>query len=193
MTLEKIERRSRSGLRAWASSRFLRYHGRQHMDIVSHGLWGSLAFGRKSRQSFWLAFLFGVCPDLLAFGPFLFLTFLGLEQRPRFAEPPDPNIFPAFVHQTYNVTHSLIIFAILFGVLWLIFRRPIWEFSAWALHILVDIPTHSYRFFPTPFLWPVSNFRVDGHPWATPEIFIPDVISLVILYAWFFSRRPWKS
>jgi len=161
------------------------------MDIVSHGLWGSLAFGRKNRRSFLLAFLFGVAPDLLAFGPFFVLTFLGIEQRPRFAEPPDPSIFPPFVHQTYQFSHSLIVFAALFGVLWLLLRRPVWEFPAWGLHILFDIPTHSNRFFPTPFLWPVSNFHVNGHSWATREIFIPNVILLVVLYAWFFARRYW--
>ena len=32
------------------------------MDIVSHGLWGALAFGRKNRRSFWLAFGIGLAP-----------------------------------------------------------------------------------------------------------------------------------
>ncbi len=164
------------------------------MDILSHGLWGSLAFGRKNRRSFWLAFLLGMGPDLCAFGPFFLLTFLGVEQRPRFStEPPDPSIFPSFVHQVYNVSHSLVIFAIIFALLWLTFRRPVWEFSAWGLHILVDIPTHALSFFPTPFLWPLSDLRVNGRPWSAPEIFIPNVILLALLYAGFFARRYWKS
>ncbi|MGB7949040.1 MAG: hypothetical protein WCH75_15250, partial [Candidatus Binatia bacterium] len=62
----------------------------------------------------------------------------------------------------------------------------IWVFCAWGLHILVDIPTHSYKFFPTPFLWPVSGFEINGHNWATPEILIPNVVFLTIIYAWFF-------
>ena len=163
------------------------------MDILSHGLWGSLAFGRKNRRSFWLAFLFGIAPDLLAFGPYFALIFLGIAQRPKFLEPPDPSLIPRFVFQIYNFSHSLVVFAALFGLLWLIFCRPIWEFSAWGLHILVDIPTHSSRFFPTPFLWPLSSFHVNGHPWATPEIFIPNVVSLIVLYAWFFGRPYWKK
>ncbi len=160
------------------------------MDILSHGLWGALAFGRKNRRSFWLAFFLGIMPDLLAFGPFFVLTFFGVEQRPRFGrEPPEPNIFPSFVHRTYMFSHSLVVFAVLFLVLWRIFRRPIWEFSAWGLHILFDIPTHALTFFPTPFLWPVSDLRVNGHPWSAPEIFIPNVILLALLYVWFFARR----
>ena len=38
------------------------------MDILSHGLWGAIAFGRRNRPSFWLAFVIGLAPDLLSFG-----------------------------------------------------------------------------------------------------------------------------
>ena len=157
------------------------------MDIISHGLWGGIAFGRTSKKSFWLSFLFGMGPDLLAFTPFAILILLGMAKLPDFTrEPPDPNSIPNYVYQLYNFSHSLIVFAALFAILWLIFRRPMWVFCAWGLHILVDIPTHSYKFFPTPFLWPVSGFEINGHSWATPEIFIPDLVLLTILYAWFF-------
>ncbi len=160
------------------------------MDIISHGLWGGVAFGRKSKKSFWLSFVFGILPDLIAFGPFFVLMFLRIVPRPNFsAEPPVPDSIPQFVYQVYNISHSLFVFVLLFGLLWIILRRPLWEFSAWGLHILMDIPTHSYKFFPTPFLWPFSHFEINGHPWASPEILIPDVILLVILYIWFFARK----
>lgn len=35
------------------------------MDIVSHGLWGAIAFGRRTRSSFWLSFVFGIAPDFV--------------------------------------------------------------------------------------------------------------------------------
>jgi hypothetical protein len=38
------------------------------VDILSHGLWGAIAFGRSNRPSFWLAFTIGLAPDLLSFG-----------------------------------------------------------------------------------------------------------------------------
>jgi hypothetical protein len=38
------------------------------MDILSHGLYGGVAFGRESRKKYLIAFLFGVGPDLLSFG-----------------------------------------------------------------------------------------------------------------------------
>ena len=157
------------------------------MDIISHGLWGGIAFGRTSKKNFWLSFLFGMGPDLVAFTLFGILILLGKAKLPDFtSERPDPSSIPYYVYQLYNFSHSLIVFAALFAILWLIFRRPLWVFCAWGLHILVDIPTHSNRFFPTPFLWPVARFEINGHNWATPEILIPNVVLLTIIYAWFF-------
>lgn len=164
------------------------------MDIISHGLWGSLAFGRKNRGSFRLAFLYGVGPDLFAFGVYFATSLFGLTRHWRFFhEPPDPASIPAYVYRLYSVSHSLIAFAFIFVALWFLFRRPIWEFSAWGLHILFDIPTHSYRFFPTPFLWPLSGFTFSGWSWASPWILFPDILLLTVLYAWFFLFRRVKS
>ncbi len=171
-------------------------HGRglsivRHMDIISHGLWGGVAFGRRNKKSFWLSFLFGIMPDVLAFGPFFASVFLGLQKGPQFSsEPPDPGLIPLYVHRLYSMSHSLIIFTLLFAALWIIRQKPFWEFSAWGAHILVDIPTHSYQFFPTPFLWPLSNITVNGVPWGNPWIFIPNVTLLITLYMYFFVIRP---
>ncbi|MEK7115730.1 MAG: hypothetical protein AAB471_02110 [Patescibacteria group bacterium] len=161
------------------------------MDIISHGLWGSISFGRKNRRSFWVAFLFGILPDLLAFAPFTIAMVLGLSNHEwQFGEPPNPAGFPAYIYRVYNVSHSLVIFAFVFVALWIVFRRPIWEFSAWGLHIVFDIPTHSTAFFPTPFFWPVSNLEVSGISWGDPIVFIPNILLLATLYAWYFWIRP---
>ena len=161
------------------------------MDIASHGLWGGVAFGRKNIKSFWLSLLFGVLPDLLAFGPFFVGIFLGFYQRPLFngTEPPNPALIPSFVGQIYNITHSLIIFAAVFLIVWFILKRPVYEMLAWGLHILFDIPTHSYAFFPTPFLWPISAFKINGVHWGDPIILYPNIILLLILYIWFFKYK----
>ncbi len=161
------------------------------MDTLSHGLYGSIAFGRANRRSFWTAFFFGVAPDLLSFGVFMALTWLGFFTRPDWsAGPPDPSAIPGFVHAAYDASHSLVVFAVIFGLVWLIRRAPLMEMLAWPLHILVDIPTHSERFFPTPFLWPLSDFHIDGHPWSDPRIFIPNVVFIAGLYLWYYWWRP---
>jgi len=161
------------------------------VDIISHGLWGSIVFGRKNRRSFWLSFAFGILPDLVAFAPFFLLTIFGFTYNEwKIGEPPDPKSIPAYVYQVYNISHSLIVFFAAFLFLLFLFRRPIWEFSAWGLHIIIDIPTHSSGFFPTPFLWPVSDFQFDGYPWSDPAIFLPNVFLLLSLYVWYFKIYP---
>lgn len=167
------------------------------MDIISHGLWGSAAFGRKNRRAFWLAFLFGIMPDFVAFAPYFIGTWLGLVTGPSIPrvpgiphEPPDPALIPRFVYQIYNVSHSIIVFAVAFGLLWILFRRPFWEMGAWGLHILFDIPFHTSRFFPTPFLWPISDLKISGISWAEPVVFFPNVILLATIYLWFLVIRP---
>lgn len=161
------------------------------MDIVSHGLWGGLGFGRRSRSSFWWAFFFGIAPDLLSFGIFTAMTFLGFSEHLDWSSGnhPDPSQIPSYVHGLYDITHSLIVFSVVFGLIWLLRKKPLYELSAWGLHILLDIPTHSNGFFPTPFLWPLSDFTVSGIPWSHPVIFIPNVTLLAVLYFWFFVIR----
>jgi hypothetical protein len=167
----------------------LRKQEKKQMDIVSHGLWGAIAFGQKSRLSFWLAFMIGLAPDLLSFGILWAAATLGLSERPDFSHgtPPESSI-PQYVHHLYNVTHSFIVFLIVFVLIWFFLKRPLWELSSWGLHVAVDIPTHSFAFFPTPFLWPLSDWRFDGWQWMTPTILIPNYALLSLLYAWYLSR-----
>ena len=156
------------------------------MDIVSHGLWGAITFGRKSRSSFWLAFVIGLAPDLLSFGILYVAAMVGLEDKPDFSHgtPPESSI-PQYIHHLYNVTHSFIVFLIVFLLIWFLLKRPLWELAAWGLHVLVDVPTHSHAFFPTPVLWPIFDWKFNGWQWMTPTILIPNFVLLSLLYAWY--------
>ncbi len=160
------------------------------MDVLSHGLWGAIVFGRKRRRDFWLAFLFGMFPDLFSFGLYFFSLFFGLSGHPTFASSDHPaDLVPDYVHYLYSWTHSLIIFSLIFALLWILFRKPVIASLAWPLHIVFDIFTHSDKYFPTPFLWPLSGFHINGIQWSTPIIFIPNVILLVAVYFWFFKMH----
>jgi len=159
------------------------------MDIVSHGLWGAIAFGRTSRASFWLAFTIGLAPDLLSFGILWAAALSGFSEPPDFSHgtPPESSI-PYYVHALYHVTHSLIVFLVVFLGVWILRKRPLRELSAWGLHVLVDVPTHSYAFFPTPVLWPLFEWKFNGWSWMTPTILIPNFVLLALVYAWYFSK-----
>jgi hypothetical protein len=172
------------------------------MDILAHGLWAGAAAkasnikkvkNQKRPVKLWLTVLFGVFPDLFAFalsfswsiGSRIFPFIPPIEHvRPDQMEPVTQNGRFVFhlTHALYNISHSLFIFFIAFGIVWMIFRRPIWEMGGWLIHILMDIPSHSYRFFPTPFLWPISDFKVDGISWATPWFMAFNYSSLLIVY-----------
>lgn len=160
------------------------------MDIVSHGLWGGIAFGRKNRNSYWLAFVIGIAPDLFSFGILWLAATLGLSPRPDFSHgPPPESTIPTYVHVLYSVTHSLVVFLAVFFVAWMVWKRPIWELGAWGLHVIMDVPTHSTAFFPTPVFWPLIDWKFNGWSWMTPGILIPNVVVLVFIYgAWLLSR-----
>ena len=77
----------------------------------------------------------------------------------------------------------------MFVLVWIARGKPLMELSAWGLHITLDIFTHNDAFFPTPFLWPISDAHVNGVPWSDPIIYFPNVLLLAVLYAWFFYKR----
>lgn len=176
-----------------ASERVHHVTGAIRMDIVSHGLWGAVAFGRRNRSSFWLAFVIGLAPDLLSFGVLWTAVVLGLAEKPDFSHgtPPESSI-PQYVHHLYNVTHSFIIFLVVFLLIWSLLKRPLRELGAWGLHVLVDVPTHSYAFFPTPILWPLFKWKFDGWQWTTPTILVPNFVLLAMVYAWYLST-PYRN
>jgi membrane-bound metal-dependent hydrolase YbcI (DUF457 family) len=159
------------------------------MDFISHGLWGSIAFGRRNRSSFWLAFAIGMAPDLFSFGALYVAATFGLSPKPDFSHgtPPESTI-PPYVHHLYDYTHSFVIFLLVFFLIWLVLKRPVWELGAWGLHILADMPLHSYAFFPTPVLWPFSDWKFDGWQWTTPGILITNFALLSLLYTWYIRQ-----
>ena len=162
------------------------------MDVLSHALYGSAPFlSNKNKKYFWFAFLIGITPDALSFGIFMVLNLLGIYERPDWQSGPPPvSAIPEFVSILYDITHSLVIFALVFISVWIIRRKPFWPLLAWGIHILVDIPSHSDQFFPTPFLWPVSDFHLNGISWGSPVIFFPNWILIVLIYGgWFLWKR----
>jgi hypothetical protein len=149
------------------------------MDVLAHGLWGGVLFGRRTRWKWRGAFWLGMAPDLLAFGPF-FLAQLGSAEW---------TAFPPYVHQSYNVTHSLVVWAIFTGAVWYFRKAFPWLLCAWGFHIVCDIPLHQISFFPTPYLWPFATPFVDGMRWAQPALMIPNYIALIIAYALMIGLR----
>lgn len=152
------------------------------MDILAHGLWTAVIYNRtKFKPRLW-AVLFGIAPDLLSFGwIFVYSIFF----RGFYFGPPDFNSIPSALFVTYNIWHSLLVWLFIFGIVWLIRKRPWWPLAGALLHIAIDVPLHEADFFPTPWLWPVSNYTIDGISWAHPVFMLINYSLLAIIYiAW---------
>ena len=154
------------------------------MDIFAHGFWGGITFGRK--KIFGLAMLFGVLPDVSAFGPFFVIRLI--HRTLQFGKPNLAEI-PSWVFTSYDISHSLFTAAILYGVIRYFNKTLAYAFLAYPLHILFDILTHSKSFFPTPFLFPVSSYKVDGISWADPTFMIINYTAIITAYAVYFIAK----
>lgn len=164
------------------------------MDVLSHGLWsyvaarGATIRSDRFRIRPFLAAAFGMLPDLIAFAP---LTLWSAVQfvsgnahlaGHRAAEEYIARNVPwlqTLTIQSYGATHSLIVWAVVFCLL-LAFRLWWREWLAWLLHILVDIPTHSRESYPTPALWPLSDWTFDGATWRSAAILVPNFVLLAM-------------
>lgn len=161
------------------------------MDFVSHALWGGVAFGRDNRKMFLVAAVISVLPDLLSEGLFGVLYFFGIGGMPSW-DMGHPNItaYPIWAQHVYSAAHSLILFALALLLVWVLSGKPVWVVGAWGLHVLIDIPTHSAVLFPTPFLWPFSDFTVDGVGWNNPIVLLIDALLLLGVYSlWLLLKK----
>lgn len=152
------------------------------MDVFAHGLWSYAVFSKTKHR--WLAALFGVLPDVLSFGPHFFWE-LGNHG---FGRPSLASI-PGYVFAMYNFTHSLIPVSLVLLVVYLLTRKVWLPLLAWLMHVLVDIPTHTAAFFPTPFLWPFETPFVSGVSWGNPVFMALNYGSLILVYALYVFRK----
>ena len=139
------------------------------MEIVAHALWATAAAKAAHRKAarvgaVWLV-IWTMFPDLLAFSPDvavgLWYRLTGSAANHDFHHGGGPGWWNV---DLYDLGHSLVVFLAVFLVAWALRRRPLWEMLGWALHILLDIPSHSAHF-PTPFLWPLSSYFLVGVSW----------------------------
>lgn len=152
-----------------------------HMDIFAHTLWANAgaraantAFQRKGKSirisPGWTGF-WGMFPDFFAFTiPFLLGFYQLLWGTGSLSDFSHHRLSAGgfdIAAYLYQYSHSLVIWFGVFIVVWIIKKRPQYELFGWALHILIDIPSHAINFYPTPFLFPISEYRFPyGISWS---------------------------
>jgi len=158
------------------------------MDTLSHALWGRGLFGYRGHK--WLAIFFGAMPDLFSFGILIIVRLFSGNYT--YEGPPSLESIPNWVFFNYDLSHSFITAFLCIGIVYFFNRALIFPMLAWPFHILLDFPFHSKEYFPTKFLWPLTDFSIDGIPWSNPEVWFPNMAGIIILFIYrnkkFFSQ-----
>jgi hypothetical protein len=178
------------------------------MDILAHTLW-TTAVARKANivrekkgkmlkiNLVWTAF-WGIFPDLFAFSiPFLvafYNVIIGGQKFLSFGEQHKVADSLNLAHLLYQYSHSLIIFAVIFLIVWAIKKHPPWVLLGWVFHILIDIPSHSLAFYPTPFLFPISSYRFPhGVAWSNMWFMIINYSALILVWGSILIKKYLKK
>jgi hypothetical protein len=161
------------------------------MDFFAHGFWGFLFFHRYRWR--WVALFFAMLPDISSW--FLFSIYNMFHHAVDWGSrhPPDFSGVPNWTWTLYNISHSLIVWGAAILLVYAILRRWYWPMFAGVISIAMDIPTHTEHFLPTPFLWPVSDFRFPGISWGSWWFMIINYSVLALAYTYFFVYTPWKN
>ena len=174
------------------------------MEILAHTLWTTAVAkkanleAKKKNKKFkldllWAAF-WGIFPDLfnllIPMSLFLLGLFSGVYTFESFAATRIIVNAYDISHATYLLSHSLIIFVLVFSLVWFILKRPPWVMLGWAFHILIDIPSHSILYYSTPFLYPLSNYRFPyGVSWSNQWFMIINYLALALVWGTILFKK----
>ena len=160
------------------------------MDILAHALWTAAAaipVRQKLRRPIHLgwAVFWGIFPDVFSFAIPAVIRIWWYATGVTAHLLPDAKSGQhfQFVWQLYYGSHSLVTFAVTFGIVWALARRLVLELLGWGLHILIDIPTHQ-GIFALHFLWPFSSYGVSGLRWESHWFLAANYGALLLLYSW---------
>jgi len=172
---------------------------------------------RKEKLQRLVAVLFGILPDLVSFVPVTLFVLVSHQNFSSRLLASNFWVFH-YAAASYDFTHSIIIFLVvmvivtvirgifsanvsdgdnlsfvkksdlLFNIKFWLKRGIYWPMWGWALHILIDIPTHK-NFYETPFLFPLSSYKFgNGIRWANPSFMILNYGALILIYLFWFLR-----
>lgn len=151
------------------------------MDYLAHPLWTRAVYN-KAEHPWWGAF-WGVFPDTISWVPFFFYRlFTGGGGMPSV-------VLPAWMDFLYGISHSVIVFGVVIGVIYILKKRIPMYMWGWLLHISIDVPTHAAERWPTPFLWPISEVKFPGVSWGTEWFMIANYLLLALVYVYLFLEK----
>lgn len=154
------------------------------MDYFAHGFWSYIFFFKTKKPLY--AVLLGLVPDTFSWGIYFFYNLFlnGFSS----GQPHLTNI-PYWVFSLYGLTHSLIVWGAVLIISYFIFNKKAVYVLAPLIAILMDIPTHSREFLPTPFLWPISEWSFPGFSWGNLTFMVVNYSLIIIALSYIFWKR----
>lgn len=146
-------------------------------DTLSHFVHGYFIYGLKGG-------IYSILPDLLSFGK-SFIGRLPIKYKylkegkyNKFFEKIKLESFDKTDKLLYKLFHSLIIWFIIYKLI-----RGDKEFLCLFLAIFIDIFMHKKDYLPTPFLYPISDYKFDGVHWYDSKLgWIISILITIFIY-----------
>ena len=176
----------------------------RRMDIAAHALWvgaGLMALRQRGpapgRTTVAATLSLAVLPDLVHLLPVL-LWSAGSGSAAALAQyvwarPGGEPDLPAWVamaaHHLHCTLHSGVVALLVLALLWRQRRRVALPMLAWASHIVIDALTHSQDFYPSPIVYPISYWGLDGVAWNSPVFQAVNYAALAAVWGWLMLRR----
>lgn len=154
--------------------------------IFVHGLHGYLLYDYKG-------IIYGLLPDLLSWAYFFlkkipfylsninnYISYLyknnfNIKKLNEKIRPP-LHEYSNIDYTLYNIFHSIFTWILIY----LLTKNKLFFIS--ILAIIIDLFLHSKDYLPTPFLYPLSNYKFDGISWGTSRGILITIIITIILY-----------
>jgi hypothetical protein len=150
------------------------------MDIVAHGLWVGIgiAVARRKhdipRGTALVTLGAAMAPDLVQLLPVLFAAVSRpdgmavlrayITALPGF-EPTLPPWAAVLTDHLHCVMHSAVVAGVVTAAVWWLTRSIRLPLLGWWSNIVIDVFTHSAKFYPAPVLYPFTQRGFDGIAW----------------------------
>lgn len=167
------------------------------MEIIAHTLWTTAGakiannVAKKKNKKikfnyFWTAF-WGLFPDIFSLSiPIIVFAFdyiftnIDISSISQIREIVNSYNISLIL---YPITHSIIIFAFSFGLVWILRKSIPLAMFGWLSHIILDMPSHGEGVFATPIFYPISNWGFPyGTTWASTKFFIINYALILIVW-----------
>jgi hypothetical protein len=104
-------------------------------------------------------------------------------------EPPMPHAVGLWAHHLHCILHSALVAAVVTAALWAWRAAFWWPLLGWWSHIVIDVFTHSAEFFPSPVLYPLTDWGFDGVAWNRPGFLWANYLALAGVWVWLGWRE----